>query len=200
MSQSQSQFPRYSCLEKKKVFSLHFGAQRQIWHHSLLKFKFNHKFILGDRCSPWRHRRGRRLLNLSFILFLLPCIKPHQPGCYQDLIKTNFNKKGTESINSIPPPRLSLWHIGWKGHHLWPSVCLVPPLSCWDIALALGRNGQISSSGRKHRFHFIFVFWKSLIHKYFRAGTLSFPFYYSYLDSAQKTLLARLCFRDSLKN
>ena len=59
---------------------------------SLLKFNFQHKCFfelwyrwclsvlfksgdLGDRCSPWRHRRGRRLLNLSFILFLLPCIK-----------------------------------------------------------------------------------------------------------------------------
>ena len=31
---------------------------------------------LGDRCPPWRHRRGRRLLNLSFILFLLPLLNP----------------------------------------------------------------------------------------------------------------------------
>ena len=133
---------------------------------SLLKFKFKHKFILGDRCSPWRHRRGRRLLNLSFILFLLPCIKPHQPGCYQDLIKTNFNKKGTESINSILPPRLSLWHIGWKGHHLWPSVCLVPPCPVGILHWHWALNRQISWSGRKQRSQCnFFVFWKSLIHK-----------------------------------
>ena len=133
---------------------------------SLLKIKFKHKFILGDRCSPWRHRRGRRLLNLSFILFLLPRIKPHQPGCYQDLIKTNFNKKATESINSILPTRLSLWHIGWKGHHLWPSVCLVLPCPVGILHWHWALNRQISWSGRKQRSQCnFFVFWKSLIHK-----------------------------------
>ena len=150
---------------------------------SLLKFNFQHKCFfelwyrwclsvlfksgdLGDRCSPWRHRRGRRLLNLSFILFLLPRIKPHQPGCYQDLIKTNFNKKGTESINSIPPTRLSLWHIGWKGHHLWPSVCLVLPCPAGILHWHWALNRQISWSGRKQRSQCnFFVFWKSLIHK-----------------------------------
>ena len=105
---------------------------------SLLKFKFKHKFILGDRCSPWRHRRGRRLLNLSFILFLLPRIKPHQPGCYQDLIKTNFNKKGTESINSIPPTRLSNLAYWLERPSPLTFSLSSAPLSCWDIAPALG--------------------------------------------------------------
>ena len=105
---------------------------------SLLKFKFKHKFILGDRCSPWRHRRGRRLLNLSFILFLLPRIKPHQPGCYQDLIKTNFNKKG-DRVNKFHSSNPSVPLAYWLERPSPLTFSLSSaPLSCWDIALALG--------------------------------------------------------------
>ena len=143
---------------------------------SLLKFKFKHKFILGDRCSPWRHRRGRRLLNLSFILFLLPCIKPHQPGCYQDLIKTNFNKKATESINSTPPPRLS--HLAYwleRPSPLTFSLSSSPPVLL-GYCTSIGQKLADQFKRQKTQISFYFCILKKFNSQILSSRHVIFPF------------------------